>query len=395
MSGWTFWRNSFLQGKKYKFSIYFPITGGKNLALCRNFSSVFVITAIFVSTKTFRGKLFLLEELGFLILLRPWAKNFRPSYQKFSARVIKTAFYVSIGTTWWKSFDFSSSISDIGENFSSASRKKLAGISELLSKSPYEIFSRKTSFPETIVFLIFSRFDWKLLSFLLNFSEVAFKTAIYKPIRTFEENCFSWIDLRHINFQTWVETCYTGFCSNFPSGLSKLLPTIHTYNLEKKILEKIYWKHTISGNLLLGFSLKVCGGVVNVAFYKTIRTFQLKTFHPKKSSPWCCSELSWSFFAKLLEYFQQGCWNCNLRVNSKNLIRNFLNFFSSLSHIGKTISSVYRKFSDEVVKNFIFLSRRTISWKIFSEICVFFSSQDFGRSFTPFPFWRDFSVAVV
>ena len=68
-----------------KISLHFPITGGKNLALCRNFSSVFVRTASFVFIKTFWGKLFLLEKLGFLILLRSWAKNFGPSFKKFSA----------------------------------------------------------------------------------------------------------------------------------------------------------------------------------------------------------------------------------------------------------------------------------------------------------------------
>ena len=83
VSRWTFWRNSFLQGKKIY--LHFPITGGKNLALCRNFSSVFVRTASLVFIKTFWGKLFLLEKLGFLILLRSWAKNFGPSFKKFSA----------------------------------------------------------------------------------------------------------------------------------------------------------------------------------------------------------------------------------------------------------------------------------------------------------------------
>ena len=89
VSGWTFWRNSFLQGKKYIFSIYFPITGGKNLALCWIFSSVFVITAIFISIKTFWGKLFLLVKLGFLILLRSWAKKFSAVFKKFSAGLSK------------------------------------------------------------------------------------------------------------------------------------------------------------------------------------------------------------------------------------------------------------------------------------------------------------------
>ena len=87
VSRWTFWRNSFLQGKKIY--LHFPITGGKTLALCRNFSSAFVLTAIFVFIKTFWRKLFLLEKLGFLTIFRPWAKNFQPSFKKFSAGLSK------------------------------------------------------------------------------------------------------------------------------------------------------------------------------------------------------------------------------------------------------------------------------------------------------------------
>ena len=75
--------------KEKNFYLHFPITGGKTLAWCRNFSSAFVISAIFVSIETFWGKLFLLEKLGFLTILRPWAKNFQPSFKKLSVGLSK------------------------------------------------------------------------------------------------------------------------------------------------------------------------------------------------------------------------------------------------------------------------------------------------------------------
>ena len=144
----------------------------------------------------------------------------------------------------------------------------------------------------------------------------------------------------------------------------------------------------MSGNLLYGLLLKFSGGVVKIASYKSKRTFPLK--NPKKSFPWCCSDLSGFFFGKLLKFFQQGCWNCNLRVNSKHLMRKFLIFLSSLSHFWKTISPVSRKFSDEVVKNFIFLSRRTISWNIFLEDLGFLFILGLWHKFFSLSFCRDF-----
>ena len=103
------------------------------------FSDGVIKTRIYVSIGTVSTRVF--GKMGFSIIFRQWAPTFRLSIKKFLNGVLKTAFYVSIGTTWWKGFDFFLyQYPTLGENFSSVSRKKLAGISELLSKSSYDFF---------------------------------------------------------------------------------------------------------------------------------------------------------------------------------------------------------------------------------------------------------------
>ena len=187
-----------------------------------------------------------------------------------------------------------------------------------------------------------------------------------------------------------------GFLLKFSGGIVKIACNKFIRIVWKKyFLGEIIWKHTTSGNLLFWFLLKFSGGVVKVAYYKCIQTFQLKKFHLKKSSPWCCSDLVGFIFGKLLEFFQENCWNCNLRVNSKNLLRKIMIFSTSLSHIGKTISSVSRNFWDEVVKNLILFVEKNLFLEHFFEGLVFLFSLGLDRSFSPFPFCRDFSVGVV
>ena len=212
----------------------------------------------------------------------------------------------------------------------------------------------------------------------------------------FEENIICWNNRFPDFFQTWVETFLIfvefirrGFQNCFLKGHTNFLRKmvflelisviinvrlewklairifveffrrdyqncflqVHTFSLEKKnFLKKKFWKPTNSGNLLFGFLLKFSGGVVKIAFYKSIRTFQLKIFYLKKSSPWCCSDLIGFIFGKLLEYFQENCWNCSLRVNSKNLLRKFMIFSTSLSHIGKTIRQFLEIFETRLSK---------------------------------------------
>ena len=168
-----------------------------------------------------------------------------------------------------------------------------------------------------------------LYGFLLKISGRIVKNASYKSIRIIWKKK---IFLKKISGNILlVETYSSDFCWNFPSGLSKLLST------------------------------------------SPYEPFNWKIFIFKNYSPWCCSDLIGFIFGKLLKYFHQGCWNCNLRVNSKNLMKKLLIVLSSLSHIGKTFSSFSRSFSDEYVKNLIFLSSKTISWNIFSkDLCFFF-----------------------
>ena len=121
-------------------------------------------------------------------------------------------------------FFFLNQYPTLGENFSSVSRKKLAGISKLLSKSPYEFFWGKHH-------LLKYSFSWFFPDLSGNFSDFCWiypawfsKLLSKSPYELFEKNGFSWIDIRHNKFQTWVETCYKDFCWIFPAGLSKLLP---------------------------------------------------------------------------------------------------------------------------------------------------------------------------
>ena len=129
-----------------------------------------------------------------------------------------------------------------------------------------------------------------------------------------------------INFRLEWKIAIRIFVEFFRRDYQNCFLQVHTYSLEKKKFEKN------SGNILIveTYSSDFCCwfGVVKIAFHKSIRTFQLKIFYLKKSSPWCCSDLSGFFLGKLLKYFRQGCGNCNLRVNSKNLMRKFLSFFS-------------------------------------------------------------------
>ena len=190
-----------------------------------------------------------------------------------------------------------------------------------------------------------------------------------------------------------------GFLLKFSGGIVKIASYESIRKIWKKnFLERIIWKHTTSGNLLFWFLLKFSGGVVKVAYYKSIRTFQLKKFHLKKSSPWCCSDLIGFIFGKLLEYFHISTKvvETAIYVSFRRICwENFWFFSTSLSHIGKTISSVSRNFWDEVVKNLILFVEKNLFLEHFFEGLVFLFSLGLDRSFSPFPFCRDFSVGVV
>ena len=136
-----------------------------------------------ISRKAFLKK-FLLDKLGFSIFLRPWAKSFRQFLQKLFGVFIKTVFYVTIGSTWWKKIRFSpNQYPTSKEKKSSVSQKKLAGSQNCFLKVPTNVSeenhpSRKNRSP------YISRLEWKLFWILLNFSGGNFKTAIYKSIQT-------------------------------------------------------------------------------------------------------------------------------------------------------------------------------------------------------------------
>ena len=67
-------------------------------------------------------------EIGFSNHFETLSKKFSAVFQKVVGGVIKTAFYVSIGTTWWKKFrSFSLSKSDNGRNFFFRFSEKVGG----------------------------------------------------------------------------------------------------------------------------------------------------------------------------------------------------------------------------------------------------------------------------
>ena len=238
VSRWTFWRNSILQWKK-TFTLHFPKNGRKNSGLVSELFKRVCQNCNFRFYWNLSREIIPFGEIGFFNLFEILSKKFSAVFQEVLGGVIKTAFYVSKGTTWWKNFDFFLyEYPTLGEKFSSVSRKKLAGISELLSKSPYEFFCGKHPFLKWSFSWFFPDLIGTFSHFCLNFPAWFSKLLSISPCELFEENCYCWVDIRHNNFQTWVETCYTDFCWNFPAGLSKLLPTSPYVKFGKKIFLK-------------------------------------------------------------------------------------------------------------------------------------------------------------
>ena len=94
----------------------------------------------------------------------------------------------------------------------------------------------------------------------------------------------------------------------------------------------------------------------------------------------------WIFFEKLLKFFQQVCWNCNLRVNSKHLMRKFLIFFIiTFALLENYFVSFSKIFWRGCQKLHFFVQKNNFLEHFFGRLGFFIHPRTLTQIFLPFP----------
>ena len=152
--------------------------------------------------------------------------NFSPSSIFLSAEVVKTTYYVSIRTFWWKFLSWERVFLinfkiqwNISENVKEIST---AGLSKSHYTSPGKQFEEKSCFLKKKPFVSFSDIDKKFTAEFFTFLGAVVKTVFYLSRRLFWKNKYIfWSRIYLIIFRYWANI-FQPFVVIFWTVLSKL-----------------------------------------------------------------------------------------------------------------------------------------------------------------------------